>query len=69
MPGATNNEIKNNESDEPMVVNGYSSGTTMYVEGVPLESASTAGDPRFIWPAFSVETINQFQLKTTGYSA
>lgn len=68
MPGATNNEIKNNESDEPMVVNGYSSGTTMYVEGVPLESASTAGDPRFIWPAFSVETINQFQLKTTGYS-
>jgi len=68
MPGATNNEIKNNESDEPMVVNGYSAGTTMYVEGVPLESASTAGDPRFIWPAFSVETINQFQLKTTGYS-
>ncbi|MGA7155358.1 MAG: carboxypeptidase-like regulatory domain-containing protein [Acidobacteriaceae bacterium] len=68
MPGATNNEIKNNESDEPMVVNGYSSGTTMYVEGLPLESASTAGDPRFIWPAFSVETIDQFQLKTTGYS-
>ncbi|MGA8939508.1 MAG: carboxypeptidase-like regulatory domain-containing protein, partial [Acidobacteriaceae bacterium] len=68
MPGATNNEIKNNESDEPMVVNGYSSGTTMYVEGIPLESASTAGDPRFIWPAFSVETIDQFQLKTTGYS-
>jgi len=69
MPGATNNETKNNESDEPMVVNGYGSGTTMYVEGIPLESASTAGDPRFIWPAFSVETIDQFQLKTTGYSA
>jgi Carboxypeptidase regulatory-like domain len=69
MPGATNNETKNNESDEPMVVNGYSSGTTMYIEGIPLESASTAGDPRFIWPAFSVETIDQFQLKTSGYSA
>ena len=69
MPGATNNEVKNNESDEPMVVNGYSAGTTMYIEGLPLESASTAGDPRFIWPAFSVESIDQFQLKTTGYSA
>ncbi|HEX8810799.1 MAG TPA: TonB-dependent receptor, partial [Terracidiphilus sp.] len=69
MPGTTNNEVKNNESDEPMVVNGYASGTTMYIEGIPLESASTAGDPRFIWPAFSVETIDQFQLKTSGYSA
>jgi hypothetical protein len=69
MPGTTNNEIKNNESDEPMVVNGNSSGTELYIEGIPLESASTAGDPRFIWPAFSVETIDQFQLKTTAYSA
>ena len=69
MPGATNNETKNNESDEPMVVDGYAAGTTMYIEGIPLESASTAGDPRFIWPAFSVESIDQFQLKTTGYSA
>jgi hypothetical protein len=69
MPGVTNNEIKNNESDEPMVVNGNASASEIYVEGVPLESASVSGDPRFIWPAFSVETIDQFQLKTTGYSA
>ena len=69
MPGVTNNEIKNNESDEPMVVNGNSNSTEMYVEGIPLESASVSGDPRFIWPAFSVETIDQFQLKTTAYSA
>lgn len=69
MPGVTNNETKNNESDEPMVVNGNASGSTMYVEGIPLESASVAGDPRFIWPAFSVETIDQFQLMTTAYPA
>jgi hypothetical protein len=69
MPGVTNNETKNNESDEPMVVNGNANSSEMYVEGVPLESASVSGDPRFIWPAFSVETIDQFQLKTTAYSA
>jgi Carboxypeptidase regulatory-like domain len=69
MPGVTNNEIKNNESDEPMVVNGNASSTEMYVEGIPMESASVAGDPRFIWPAFSVDTVDQFQLKTTAYSA
>jgi hypothetical protein len=69
MPGVTNNEIKNNESDEPMVVNGNASSSELYVEGIPLESASVSGDPRFIWPAFSVDTIDQFQLKTTAYSA
>jgi hypothetical protein len=69
MPGVTNNETKNNESDEPMVVNGNAASSEMYVEGIPLESASVSGDPRFIWPAFSVETIDQFQVKTTAYSA
>jgi Carboxypeptidase regulatory-like domain len=69
MPGVTNNETKNNESDEPMVVNGNGSASEMYVEGIPMESASVAGDPRFIWPAFSVDTVDQFQLKTTAYSA
>lgn len=69
MPGVTNNEIKNNESDEPMVVNGNASSSVLYIEGIPLESASVSGDPRFIWPAFSVDSIDQFQLKTTAYSA
>ena len=69
LPGVTNNETKNNESDEPMVVNGNANATEMYIEGVPLDSASTSGDPRYIWSAFSVETVNQFQVKTTGYSA
>ncbi len=69
LPGVTNNETKNNESDEPMVINGNANASTMYIEGVPFESASTSGDPRDIWTAFSVETIDQFQVKTTGYSA
>ncbi len=69
MPGVTNNETKNNESDEPMVVNGNSQSTVMYIEGVPLESASVSGDPRYIWSAISVEAVDQFQLKTTAYSA
>src|SRR5580698_5366828 len=69
MPGVTNNETKNNESDEPMVVDGNASSTEMYIEGLPFESASVSGDPRDIWSAFSVETVDQFQLKTTAYSA
>jgi Carboxypeptidase regulatory-like domain len=69
MPGVTNDETKNNESDEPMVVDGNASSTEMYIEGVPFESASVSGDPRDIWSAFSVDTIDQFQVKTTGYSA
>jgi len=69
LPGVTNNETKNNESDEPMVINGNANSTVMYIEGVPFESASVSGDPRDIWSAFSVETVDQFQVKTTAYSA
>jgi len=69
MPGVTNNEIKNNESDEPMVINGNASASEMYIEGIPFESASVSGDPRYIWSAISVEAVDQFQVKTTAYSA
>jgi hypothetical protein len=41
----------------------------MYMEGIPMTSVSVAGDPRYIWSAFSVETVDQFQLKTSAYSA
>lgn len=68
MPGVSNNEVKNNESDEPMVINGNASSSEMYIEGVPFESASVSGDPRDIWSAFSVETVDQFQVMTTGYA-
>ena len=69
MPGVTNNETKNNESDEPMVINGNASASEMYIEGLPFESASVSGDPRYIWTAISVEAVDQFQVKTTAYSA
>jgi hypothetical protein len=69
MPGVSNNETKNNESDEPMVVNGNASSSEMYIEGLPFESASVSGDPRYIWSAISVEAVDQFQVKTTAYSA
>jgi hypothetical protein len=69
MPGVTANETKNNETDEPMVINGNQNSSEMYLEGIPMTSVSVAGDPRYIWSAFSVETVDQFQLKTSAYSA
>lgn len=69
MPGVSNNETKNNETDEPMVINGNQASSEMYLEGIPVTSVSVAGDPRYIWSAFSVETVDQFQLKTSAYSA
>ncbi len=69
MPGVTANETKNNETDEPMVINGNQNSSEMYLEGIPMTSVSTSGDPRYIWSAFSVETVDQFQLKTSAYSA
>jgi len=69
MPGVSANETKNDETDEPMVVNGNPNSSEMYLDGIPATSVSTAGDPRYIWSAFSVETVDQFQLKTSAYSA
>jgi hypothetical protein len=69
MPGVSANETKNDETDEPMVVNGNANSSEMYIDGIPATSVSVAGDPRYIWSAFSVETVDQFQLKTSAYSA
>ena len=69
MPGVSSNMVKNNETSEPMVVNGNAFSSEMYVEGIPVTSVATSGDPRYIWTAFSVETVDQFQLKTSAYSA
>ncbi len=69
LPGVSANETHNNQTDEPMVVNGQSNGTEMYIEGIPFSFAGAQGDPRFIWPAFGVQDVSQFQLKTSGFSA
>jgi len=69
MPGVSANETKNDETDEPMVVNGSQAASEMYIDGIPVTSVAVAGDPRYIWSAFSVESIDQFQLKTSAYSS
>ncbi|MGH7227135.1 MAG: carboxypeptidase regulatory-like domain-containing protein, partial [Gemmataceae bacterium] len=69
LPGVSNNETKNNETDEPMVVNGQQQATQMYIEGIPVTFPGGSGDPRFIWPAFNVQSVSQFQLKTSSFSA
>lgn len=69
MPGVSSNETKNNETDEPMIVEGSAHATSMYIEGIPFSFPGSPGDPRYIWPAFGVGNISQFQLKTTAYGA
>ncbi len=69
MPGVSGNETSANATDAAMVVEGNASATEMYIEGIPFTAAGGQGDPRAIWPAFGVETVDQFQLKTTAYSA
>ena len=69
MPGVSGNETKNNETDEPMVVDGQQQGTAMYFEGIPLTLPGGEGDPRYIWPAFNVQSVSQFQLMTSAFSA
>ncbi len=69
MPGVSGNETKNNETDEPMVVDGQQQATQMYIEGIPVTFPGGSGDPRFIWPAFDVQSVSQFQLKTSSFSA
>lgn len=69
MPGVSANETHNDETDEPMVVNGQAHATEMYIEGIPFTFPGGQGDPRLIWPAFGVQTVSQFQLKTSAFSA
>ena len=69
MPGVSSNETKNNETDEPMVVDGQMHATEMDIEGIPFDFPGAQGDPRFIWPAFGVQSVDQFQLKTSAFSA
>lgn len=59
----------NNATDEPFVINGNPGSTQMNIDGIPFDSASSIGDPRFIWTSIPAESINQFQVDTTGYSA
>ncbi|MDR3412392.1 MAG: TonB-dependent receptor [Formivibrio sp.] len=67
--GVTANLTSGNPDDEPFIINGNPSSTQMYVDGLPFSSPSVVGDPRYIWTSMSAEVVDQFQVKTTGYSA
>jgi hypothetical protein len=59
----------NNPGDEPFIINGNPNSTQMHLEGLPFSSPSVVGDPRYLWTAIPSESVTQFQVKTTGYSA
>lgn len=72
MPGVQGNETNGNATTNTGVVNGSGSRgavSTVYIDGLPFVRAGGNGDPRYVWTAFSVDSVDQFQLQTTGYSA
>jgi Carboxypeptidase regulatory-like domain/TonB-dependent Receptor Plug Domain len=72
MPGVQNNETANNQTDNTGPINGSGSkggASSVYIDGVPFINVSEEGDNRFVWTAISVDSVNQLQVQTSGYSA
>jgi hypothetical protein len=72
MPGVQGNETNGNATTNTGVINGSGSrgaASDVYIDGVPFVRAGGNGDPRFVWTALSVDSIDQFQVQTNGYSA
>jgi hypothetical protein len=72
MPGVQGNNTNGNATTNVGVVNGSGSrgaAAAVYVDGIPYVRLGGNGDPRYVWSAFSVDAIDQFQVQTTGYSA
>ncbi|WP_419805270.1 carboxypeptidase regulatory-like domain-containing protein [Terriglobus sp.] len=72
LPGVSAQTTNGNSTTNAGIVNGGGSRgavSSIYISGVPITSAAGEGDPRFVWTAFPVESINQFQVQTVGYSA
>jgi len=62
----------NNATDASLAVNGGnpSGGTSeIYIDGINLPAPDGVGDVRFIWTAIGMDSIDQFQVQTSGYSA
>jgi hypothetical protein len=43
--------------------------SAIYLNGVPFTYGTSEGDPRFVWSAISVDSVDQFQVQTAGYPA
>lgn len=53
-------------------VNGSNPGggtQELYIDGIDLPSPFGIGDPRPTWTAFGMDSVDQFQVQTIGYSA
>lgn len=72
LPGVSAQTTNGNQTTNAGVVNGSGSRgavSAIYINGIPITSVAGEGDPRFVWTAFPVEAIEQFQIQTNGYSA
>jgi hypothetical protein len=72
MPGVQGNETNGNATTNTGVINGSGSrgaASAVYIDGVPFVRAGGNGDPRYVWTAISVDSVDQFQVQTSGYSA
>jgi len=61
-----------NSTDATGGVNGSNPGggtADVYIDGIDLPSPFGVGDPRPTWTAFGMDSIDQFQVQTLGYSA
>ena len=74
MPGVQNtyqSSSSANSTDASGSVNGGNPGggtSEIYIDGINLPEADGIGDPRFTWTAFGVDSIDQFQVQTVGFS-
>ena len=75
MPGVQNTYPASdsaNSTDATGGVNGSNPGggtVDVYIDGIDLPSPFGVGDPRPTWTAFGMDSVDQFQVQTIGYSA
>jgi len=72
LPGVNSQVTNGNLTTNTGTVNGSGSRgavSGIYINGVPITSVGGEGDPRFVWTSMAVDSINQFQVQTVGYSA
>lgn len=72
MPGVQQNYTNGNPTDNSGIVNGSGPKggvSDIYLDGLDMPAADGVGDPRFTWTAIGVDSIDQFQVQTAGYSA